>query len=267
MCFGRQNPSPGFRVKTGTPISCRHVVVCPRRYQKQPSVIGVGAVGSSMAELLTRGGVQKLVVVDGELLVAGNLVRHTLLIENIGDLKARSVAKRLKLTSPHAVVEAIDSNISSLSSKEWAKLESCELLIDCTGSEEVLYHLAVQRGAVERVYCSVSISFGAHRLFVFIAQGSAFPHEVFRQLIQPWLERGRQEFTGQAYRWAGIGCWHPVFPARADDIWLLTSIALKSIESTIGSSPLRTQLAVYEAESDNSGFVGVRLVAREFANA
>jgi hypothetical protein len=126
--------------------------------------------------------------------------------------------------------------------------------------------LAVQRGAVERVYCSVSISFGAHRLFVFIAQGSAFPHEVFRQLIQPWLERERQEFSGQAYPWAGIGCWHPVFPARADDIWLLTSLALKSIESTLKIPSLRTQLAVFETESDDSGFIGVRLVARELAD-
>jgi hypothetical protein len=234
--------------------------------QAPVAVIGVGAVGSSLAELLVRGGVQKLIVVDGELLTAGNLVSHTLLIENIGDLKARSVAERLKLTSPHAVVESMDSNIASLSSEEWASLEGCGLLIDCTGSDEVLYHLAVQRSAAERIYCSVSIGFEAHRLFVFFARGSAFPHIVFRQVIQPWLERERQEFSGRAYPWAGIGCWHPVFPARADDIWLLTSLALKSIESTLEIRSLRTQLAVFETESDDSGFIGVRLVAREFAD-
>jgi ThiF family len=234
--------------------------------QATVAMIGVGAVGSSMAELLMRGGVQKLIVVDDDVFAAGNLVRHTLLIENIGDLKARSVAERLKLASPHAVVESMDSNISSLSSEEWANLESCSVLIDCTGSDEVLFHLAEQRGTAERVYVSVSIGLGARRLFVFIARGSAFPHMVFRQVIQPWLERGRQECSGRAYPWAGIGCWHPVFPARADDIWLLTSLALKSIESILETSSLRTQLAVFEAERDDSGFIGVRLVAREFAN-
>ncbi len=231
------------------------------------AVIGIGAIGSCMSELLIRGGVQKLIVVDCDLVTAGNLVRHTLLIENIGDLKARSVAERLKRASPHAVVESMDCSISSLSREEWANLEGCDLLIDCTGSDEVLYHLAVQRCAAERVYCSVSIGFGARRLFVFIAHGSAFPHEGFRQVIQPWLERGRQEFNGQSHPWAGIGCWHPVFPARADDMWLLTSLALKSIESTLGISPLRAQLAVFEIESDGSEFIVVRLVAREFTHA
>lgn len=31
--------------------------------------------------------------------------------------------------------------------------------------------------------------------------------------------------------WEGIGCWHPVFPARADDIALNAALAVKFIES------------------------------------
>ena len=99
-------------------------------------MIGVGAVGSFMSEMLVRGGAQKLVVVDKDQLTAGNLVRHTLLIDNLGDLKARSVAERLKRASPHAVVESMDCSISSLSSEDWANLARCDLLIDCTGSDE-----------------------------------------------------------------------------------------------------------------------------------
>jgi hypothetical protein len=239
----------------------------PSLSEKAVAVIGVGAVGSSMAELLARGGVKKLVLVDGDCLTAGNLVRHTLLIENIGDAKARSVAERLMLTSPHAVVEAINLNLGSVSTADWAKIQSCEVIFDCTGSDEALSDLGMQRDAVERVYCSVSIGFGARRLFVFIAQNSAFPHEAFRELIRPWLEREREESRGQEFRWSGIGCWHPVFPARADDLWMLTSVALKSIESALVSSPLRMQLAVFEAEQADAGFVGMKLVAREFVDA
>ena len=56
----------------------------------------------------------------------------------------------------------------------------------------------------------------------------------------------------------GIGCWHPVFPARVHDLWLLGCAALQWIEETVKGPPSSPELVVYEQTHDESGFAGVR---------
>lgn len=69
-------------------------------------VIGVGALGSAIAELLVRGGARTLTLLDGERLEAGNLVRHTLTLDDLEQNKAEALAARLSRISPHVAVRA-----------------------------------------------------------------------------------------------------------------------------------------------------------------
>lgn len=54
--------------------------------QQQVAIIGLGSVGSSVAELLLRSGVRRLVLVDGDVMLPGNLERHTLDWRDVGVL-------------------------------------------------------------------------------------------------------------------------------------------------------------------------------------
>ena len=59
----------------------------------------------------------------------------------------------------------------------------------------------------------------------------------------------------------GIGCWHPVFPARADDVWLLASAAVKHFERVVMAPPPQPQLVIYEQTVDEEGvFSGLKQI-------
>jgi len=60
------------------------------------AVIGVGALGSIVAELLTRAGVTRLALIDHDILSAGNVCRHIATLADIGKEKVEIVAGRGK---------------------------------------------------------------------------------------------------------------------------------------------------------------------------
>lgn len=85
-------------------------------------------------------------------------------------------------------------------------------------------------------------------------------------MINPWLGKELQEYDDQELPREGIGCWHPVFPARADDIWMMASTAVKHIESLLKSPIKSPDLAVFEQVYENSSFVGIHQVYTEVGN-
>ena len=228
---------------------------------KKVLLLGVGALGSAMAEMLVRAGVTQMLIMDGDLLKAGNLVRHTLDLRDLNENKASAIAKRLNQLSPQAVVEAMNYSFPPATASERQVLMDCEIVIDCTGDDEVLHHLASFSGPAEKLFFSVFMSLGARRLYCFAARGASFPVESFRRQINPWLVKDIAESSGVEMPREGIGCWNPVFPARADDVWLLASTAVKQIERSATSVLQEPELAVYEQSRDAEGlFSGINKV-------
>src|SRR5262249_26960225 len=81
-------------------------------------VVGGGALGSAILELLVRAGVRRITVADAELFQAGNLCRHTLTLPDLKKNKAGSLAQRLAHVSPHMVIDAIKSGFPPTSEEE-----------------------------------------------------------------------------------------------------------------------------------------------------
>ena len=61
----------------------------------------------------------------------------------------------------------------------------------------------------------------------------------------------------------GIGCWHPTFPARSDDVWLAAATAVKAIENYIITESEKTLSIVYEQKGNNGLFEGYMLVDKK----
>jgi ThiF family len=233
---------------------------------KKTLVLGAGALGSPMAELLVRAGVLGMMLADGDLFEAGNLARHTLGLEDLNKFKAESVAKRLNSLSPFARVEWFNSDFPPSDVGGVARMNECEVVIDCSGNDELLYELSTFEWKGSRTFFSASLSLGARRLYCFSASGLTFPHDEFRRLITPWLKRDVEENSHAELPREGVGCWHPVFPARADDVWLLASAAVKQFEQTSLSPSAASRLVVFEQVVDDDGmFSGVRRIASEGA--
>lgn len=228
---------------------------------KKVILLGAGAIGSAVAEMLVRAGISRMLILDGDLFKAGNLVRHTLDLRDLNDHKAVAVAKRLNQVSPHTVVEALNCSYPPVSASENRLLKDYEVVIDCTGDDEVLHHLASFDWGSEKFFFSVAMSLGAKRLYCFSAYGDSFPVDSFRLQIAPWLGKDRSENFGVEMPREGIGCWHPVFPARADDVWLLASMVVKQFEQNAASQLKESKLTVYEQTIDADGlFSGINKV-------
>lgn len=73
------------------------------------AVFGAGALGGTVALLLARSGVERLILVDGDRVRPGNVVRHVADLGDAGRLKTHAVYHHVMLHAPEAVVEPHDA--------------------------------------------------------------------------------------------------------------------------------------------------------------
>ena len=69
------------------------------------AIVGCGSLGSKLAVMLARSGVGKFLLVDDDVLFAGNLVRHDLDWREIATHKVDSVARQNSVVNPSAACE------------------------------------------------------------------------------------------------------------------------------------------------------------------
>ena len=114
---------------------------------KSVGIVGLGSLGSKIATSLARTGVGRFVLVDGDILHAGNLERHDADWRDVGLHKAVLAARRLKLAAPGICCDVRRTAIGAQVSTEEAgnvnaALDSCDLIVDATAEPDVFNHLA-----------------------------------------------------------------------------------------------------------------------------
>ena len=229
-------------------------------------LLGAGALGSAMAELLVRGGVSRLVIMDGEALEAGNLVRHTLDLTDVRYSKADALARRLRTLNPDLRVHTFRKPLDEQTARDTWLVSRCDTVLDCTASDEVIETLGRHPWEGSRLFFSASFGMRARRLLCFSATGPSFPAGAFWTQAEPWLLQEHAELRRTELPREGLGCWHPVFPARADDVALAAAIAVKSLVRAAAARPA-ARLDVYEREEHDDCFRGVRHVSPVEAHA
>lgn len=103
---------------------------------KKVALVGCGTIGSHLARMLVQSGAgsfQPFYVFDDDFLSAGNIGRHLLNFDQIGQNKATALAVELQRFHPNTLVTARSENAA----KNWALLETCDLVIDATGEWNV----------------------------------------------------------------------------------------------------------------------------------
>ena len=228
-------------------------------------IIGAGAVGSVLAEMLARAGVRDLTVVDHDLLEAGNLVRHILPVSDIGRAKASGVAEMLTDATLHAQISGVDEAFPPGDAAHMERVRSASIVIDTTGSDDTVAAMSRFPWDESKTFISVSLGLHACRLFFFAVHGTSFPSDEFKERLQPWLHRETAEYDLDEMPRDGPGCWHPRHPARIDDVWMMTAAAVKLIERAIRERAIRnppavSTFAVLEQQKDEEGnFTGIRM--------
>ncbi|MGW6954162.1 ThiF family adenylyltransferase [Streptomyces chartreusis] len=75
--------------------SARAGVVAPELRESRVAVVGAGALGSFIADMLVRAGVRQLTLIDDDVVMPGNLVRHLVGPDAVGLPKVEAVKRHL----------------------------------------------------------------------------------------------------------------------------------------------------------------------------
>jgi molybdopterin/thiamine biosynthesis adenylyltransferase len=220
--------------------------LCPQLRGRKVIVLGAGAVGSAVGELLVRGGLTELTIVDDDSLEAGNLSRHTLGLASIGGRKAIALAARLSYASPHLRVSAIVGTYPDLPESQLEELRGADLFVDCSGENDAIHALMESQHAEARDFASIALGRAGARGYTYLARARQFPADRFWEELEPHAARDRAEHGSDEEVWEGTGCWSPVFPAPAHVIWQCAAAAVAELDLWYRNGRVDGGLRVFE---------------------
>ena len=207
---------------------------------KRIAIIGLGAIGSPIAEALARGGVRQLTLWDGDIIEAGNICRSIYDNTDIGNAKAQALAAHIKRISPFCDVRPkgcwyqpdytgvcryisgdFYGNINYDSQKKFLEtLHEYDLIIDCTASNELLHFLSY--AAIDVPLLSLCITNRATHLLCF-SNHDGNPFELRKHFLAS-IEQDTENFYVE-----GTGCYSPTFLATSCDIQSLANLCVRYI--------------------------------------
>lgn len=221
------------------------------------ALIGCGALGSSIAELLIRGGIKDLLLIDHDIIYAENLVRHTLSGQNIGENKALALAEKLATVAPFSRITPYQDTLPQEPESLEHLLNDRNIVLDCTAMDDVLLTLGLVQWSLPKLFISASVGYEAQRLFIFGHRGHTLPINTFKEKMSPLLLQEQHLWAKSGETLQGQGCWSPILPARFDDILLSASAGIKVIEELVDNKGVHAELIVFEQNNDN-GFCGLK---------
>lgn len=213
-------------------------------------IIGAGAVGSYLTELLARMGCSRLTIVDDDGASVGNFSRHTLDMKSVARYKSDEVAMKAIQIFPFIKAQSSIYTIEKVLDKEPEFLNQFDLVLDCTAEDGVLRLLAEHCTNSNQIVFSVSLGIEAQSLLAFMMRSplqNLFSE--FKDKTQNWSLDQKQKFPNPQFPLEGIGCWHPVFPARIDDIQSLAACTIRQLEIFLKSKD-HSKLVIIE-RNDN----------------
>lgn len=183
-------------------------------------LLGCGAMGSSLAETLTRGGLRDITLADPQMIEAGNICRSTYSFTDIHTNKVNGLARKLTMISPFLHVTTIPEGLGPVfrHQRQFEEsrdaLQPYDLIFDCTADDSVAWML--DQLQLDATVINLSITNKAQHFIAIANTGGESVLFRKRGILQA-LGQGESKPTF----YEGAGCWHPTFEAAYADINLL----------------------------------------------
>lgn len=140
--------------------------------QQSVAILGAGALGSQVATSLARAGVGRLILVDHDVVMPGNRVRHELDLADVGRPKAVALADRLRRTNPWCQVEGRVHRFGHISDPMLGAVQAADdsvadllvgsdLIVNASAHTPSGYHLAAVAREAARPVIHAWVSPGA----------------------------------------------------------------------------------------------------------
>ena len=188
------------------------------------AILGYGALGSTIGDLMLRAGVPKAAAFDSDYLAPHNLARHNATADHQFHPKVdqfRDLAKRLTFSGTDIACSAIPCDVTTLSNDRLAEVaREHPLILDTTASEHVRRHLAVA-DLPETAQLMRAEIFHRGRLGVLFVAGPANNPNLIdlyyalcmasldERAVEAWLREERAEGTSSDDMVLGMGCASP----------------------------------------------------------
>lgn len=149
-----------LRATADTPAAktARAGLVAPLLHEARVAVVGVGALGSFAADMLVRAGLRHLTLVDDDIVMPGNLIRHLVGPEMVGLPKVTAVKRHL-VARHEVAADDIEELNEAVSSGDAAieLLTSHDLVVDTSADFATTALLHVAARSVRKRIISASI--------------------------------------------------------------------------------------------------------------
>jgi len=123
-------------------------------HQRHCVLLGCGSIGSRVADLLIKSGIGTLTLVDSDRLRAGNVSRHVLRLDSIGQNKADALKAILLKTNPYARIETFGADIVWAPEQMTRLVETGDVIISCMGNDaSELFVSSASHGIKPVVFC------------------------------------------------------------------------------------------------------------------
>ncbi|WP_179319962.1 ThiF family adenylyltransferase [Winogradskyella helgolandensis] len=184
-------------------------------------IIGCGALGSSLAEILVRGGAKNIVLEDFDTIKGGNLCRANYDLNDMVFHKTNSLTKRLKAISPFVNIKTISVKLNNYDIEKIKEVfnNNVDIIFDCSTDTEVTY--IIDKLNFSGKTFSLAITNNA-KSFVSIT-GKNLTKQA--KTIFEFVENEEPSY------FEGTGCGYPTFEANYNDINALLNVGVKVINN------------------------------------
>lgn len=224
--------------------------LCPILAGKHIALVGLGAIGSIVADVLTHSGIQYIGLWDGDIVEPGNICRSSYQLRDLGQSKVDAIKTKIQSINPFVNISEViphgywsyDANFSNYvngtfygnvnyNNQEEAvkQLDNFDLIIDCTGSNEMLHFLSYAASNIDII--SMCITNHANDLLC-ITNKDGNPFEL-RKAYLSRIEQDTKNFYIE-----GEGCYSPTFLANYCDIATLVNLALRDLNLSMDKGTL-----------------------------
>lgn len=124
-------------------------------------IAGAGSVGSVLADLLVRSGVERLTLVDPDEVSPENLSRSVYRVADLGRPKTEALAAHVRGIQPAAEVDTLNATVADLGDGLGELVRSHDLIIGCTDDPSAQAALNYFAGAADRPALFVGLYAGA----------------------------------------------------------------------------------------------------------
>lgn len=216
----------------------------PELKSRKIAIVGLGAIGSMVASALARTGVSKIGLWDDDIVEPGNICRSSYTLNQLGESKVNSIASIIKSINPYIETTGLKghggwlqidvnthkyvngsfyANVNyNTQEKALEDIKGYDLIIDCTGSNEMLHFLSYALPDTHII--SLCITNHANELLC-ITNRDGNPFEL-RKAYLSRIEQDTRNFYVE-----GSGCYSPTFLATNCDIAALVNLALRDMNS------------------------------------